>query len=379
MQPITLFPLVSGFCTGVLPKLFNVTPHVCMSVLAFLVGAQVNSLNLCFLRKHQAIAKISSKYVLNKNTYRAIVFFFLTYTLTYTVPYYLAQYPREYELKMIDKVSCAFGDLHLSVFMQPIGLFPITAGYSNGLLGEYLSVPVDLQMTLLSLLASVQVNLLNICFLKKYKTISNMSSRFEISVVVYNVSVSILGVYPILFSGSFFMASISKEEQMIIIRKDYPFFEQQFLSLKDFQLYVMNFWMSVYFFLAMFGCIQSGLTIGISVLQMVRTLHEVKTLISKATWQKHRVAVRNLVLQFQSSLIGIVPAVSIAFVVVIPSKYSQSMYSDLAFETFNYSPLLLFHYDCCDPFNLQRNCDDDNISRVEETCNVLEETRDFNY
>ncbi|PIC27983.1 hypothetical protein B9Z55_020055 [Caenorhabditis nigoni] len=263
--------------------------------------------------------------------------------------------------------------------MQPIGLFPITAGYSNGLLGEYLSVPVDLQMTLLSLLASVQVNLLNICFLKKYKTISNMSSRFEISVVVYNVSVSILGVYPILFSGSFFMASISKEEQMIIIRKDYPFFEQQFLSLKDFQLYVMNFWMSVYFFLAMFGCIQSGLTIGISVLQMVRTLHEVKTLISKATWQKHRVAVRNLVLQFQSSLIGIVPAVSIAFVVVIPSKYSQSMYSDLAFETFNYSPLLLFHYDCCDPFNLQRNCDDDNISRVEETCNVLEETRDFNY
>ncbi|CAO4380328.1 unnamed protein product [Caenorhabditis nigoni] len=209
--------------------------------------------------------------------------------------------------------------------MQPIGLFPITAGYSNGLLGEYLSVPVDLQMTLLSLLASVQVNLLNICFLKKYKTISNMSSRFEIPAVVYNVSVSILGVYPILFSGSFFMASISKEEQMIIIRKDYPFFEQQFLSLKDFQLYVMNFWMSVYFFLAMFGCIQSGLTIGISVLQMVRTLHEVKTLISKATWQKHRVAVRNLVLQFQSSLIGIVPAVSIAFVVVIPSKYSQTL------------------------------------------------------
>ncbi|UMM36384.1 hypothetical protein L5515_008561 [Caenorhabditis briggsae] len=90
-------------------------------------------------------------------------------------------------------------------------------------------------------------------------------------------------------------------------------------------LYVMNIWMSVYFFLAIFGCIQSGLTIGISVLQMVRTLHEVKTLISKATWQKHRLAVRNLVLQFQSSLIGIVPAVSIAFVVVIPSKYSQTL------------------------------------------------------
>ncbi|KAF1750708.1 hypothetical protein GCK72_017259 [Caenorhabditis remanei] len=119
------------------------------------------------------------------------------------------------------------------------------------------------------------------------------------------------------------MSSISKEEQFVVIRKKYPFFESQFLSLKDFQLYIMNFWMSVYFFLAMFGCIQSGATIGISVLQMVRTLHEVKSLISKATWKKHRVAVRNLVLQFQSSLVGIVPAVSIAFVVVIPTRYSQ--------------------------------------------------------
>ncbi|CAS00636.1 Protein CBG27174 [Caenorhabditis briggsae] len=103
MQPIPLFPLVSGYCRGVLSKLFNVTPHVCMTILAFLVGAQVNSLNLCFLRKHQAIAKISSKHVLNKSTHRAIVFFFLTYTLTYTVPFYLAQYPREYKLQMIDK------------------------------------------------------------------------------------------------------------------------------------------------------------------------------------------------------------------------------------------------------------------------------------
>lgn len=102
----------------------------------------------------------------------------------------------------------------------------------------------------------------------------------------------------------------------------------------------MNFWMSVYFFLAMFGCIQSGVTIGVSVLQMVRTLHEVKALISKTTWKKHKIAVRNLALQvhshkilyytfvkfqFQSSLIGIVPAVSIAFVVVIPTKYERSL------------------------------------------------------
>ncbi|EFP11812.1 hypothetical protein CRE_15264 [Caenorhabditis remanei] len=64
-----------------------------------------------------------------------------------TFRYYLLAY----------QLFCAIGDIHLSVLMQPIGLFPITAGYSNGLLGKFLSVPVDIQMTLLSLLASMHV------------------------------------------------------------------------------------------------------------------------------------------------------------------------------------------------------------------------------
>uniref|UniRef100_A0A1I7UK94 Odorant receptor n=1 Tax=Caenorhabditis tropicalis TaxID=1561998 RepID=A0A1I7UK94_9PELO len=93
------------------------------------------------------------------------------------------------------------------------------------------------------------------------------------------------------------MSSIPKEDQFSVIRKEYPYYEKQFQSLRDFQLYVMNFWMSVYVFLAIFGCIQSGATIGYSVLQMIRILHEVKLLISKETWKKHRMSVRNLVLQ----------------------------------------------------------------------------------
>nr|pir hypothetical protein F59E11.3 - Caenorhabditis elegans [Caenorhabditis elegans] len=225
---------------------------------------------------------------------------------------------------MILKIFCAIGDLHLSVFMQPIGLFPITAGYSNGLLGQVLSVRVDIQMVF-PYFTSLQVNSLNVCFLKKYRTIGDMSARLQLPVVVYKLSVFVLSSYPFLFSGAFFLSGILREEQFEIIKKEYPFYEKQFRSLKNFQLYIMNFWMSVYFFLAMFGCIQSGVTIGVSVLQMVRTLHEVKALISKTTWKKHKIAVRNLALQFQSSLIGIVPAVSIAFVVVIPTKYERSL------------------------------------------------------
>ncbi|CAI2353064.1 unnamed protein product [Caenorhabditis sp. 36 PRJEB53466] len=150
-----------------------------------------------------------------------------------------------------------------------------------------------------------------------------MSIRFRLPGPAYKVCAALLGCYPITFSAAFFMSAIPKSDQYRIIQTEYPTLEQNFRSLKDFQLYIMNFWMSVYFFLAMFGCIQSGFTIGISVLQMIRTLHELKTLISKATWNKHKVAVRNLIIQFQSSLVGILPAVSIAFVVLIPTKYSQ--------------------------------------------------------
>ena len=68
-----------------------------------------------------------------------------------TFRYYLLAYQVEilkiYQCSFIFiKLFCAIGDIHLSVLMQPIGLFPITAGYSNGLLGQFLSVPVDIQM-----------------------------------------------------------------------------------------------------------------------------------------------------------------------------------------------------------------------------------------
>ena len=105
MQPVTLFPMTSGYCTGVLIKLIDVTPHFLMTILGFFVGYQVNVLNLCFLRKHQAIAKISSKYVLSEKVYDAIVFFFMTYTFTYVIPFYLAHLTKEEEYQIIERVN----------------------------------------------------------------------------------------------------------------------------------------------------------------------------------------------------------------------------------------------------------------------------------
>ncbi|EFP11811.1 hypothetical protein CRE_15265 [Caenorhabditis remanei] len=102
MQPVTLFPLPSGYCIGVLVKLIDASPHFLMVILTLLIGYQVNVLNLCFLRKHKAITKIINKYVLPENVYNAIVFFFMAYTFTYVIPFILAHLTKEEEYQIID-------------------------------------------------------------------------------------------------------------------------------------------------------------------------------------------------------------------------------------------------------------------------------------
>lgn len=104
MQPIPLFPITGGHFTGILATRFSVSPHILMTFLAIFVGFQVNILNICFLRKHQAISRIDQKHVLSEPVYSLLVTFFLTYTSTYTICFYLSGIPIEKQFEIINKV-----------------------------------------------------------------------------------------------------------------------------------------------------------------------------------------------------------------------------------------------------------------------------------
>ncbi|CAI2353065.1 unnamed protein product [Caenorhabditis sp. 36 PRJEB53466] len=90
MQPITLFPLRSGYSVGVLATYFGFTSHQLMTVLSFLFSFQINTLSVCFLRKHQVLARLGHKYELSPQVYAFFMFAFYAFAVTFAVVFNLA-------------------------------------------------------------------------------------------------------------------------------------------------------------------------------------------------------------------------------------------------------------------------------------------------
>ncbi|UMM19852.1 hypothetical protein L5515_015286 [Caenorhabditis briggsae] len=67
MQPLSLLPIMSGYCVGILARCFNIWSHYLISLVVGMIVAQLESLGNCFVRKHQTIAKITRKHVIPKS------------------------------------------------------------------------------------------------------------------------------------------------------------------------------------------------------------------------------------------------------------------------------------------------------------------------
>ncbi|CCD64466.1 Serpentine Receptor, class I [Caenorhabditis elegans] len=64
MQAVTLFPTFAGYTVGILSTWFDVSSSTCVVTTAFIALIQLESLMVCFYKKHQAIATILEIHVL---------------------------------------------------------------------------------------------------------------------------------------------------------------------------------------------------------------------------------------------------------------------------------------------------------------------------
>ncbi|EFO85097.1 hypothetical protein CRE_15123 [Caenorhabditis remanei] len=103
MQLVPFFPyIVGGFAVGILPRHSILTPHYCMTILSFLVGFQINTLTICFLRKHRAITRMSGKYAISKKVYNCIAISCLLIPFSYSIPFHLTGKTKEEQFQIID-------------------------------------------------------------------------------------------------------------------------------------------------------------------------------------------------------------------------------------------------------------------------------------
>ncbi|KAF1766930.1 hypothetical protein GCK72_006888 [Caenorhabditis remanei] len=63
MEPIPLFPIISGYCAGFFATFFDVWSHYLMAFMVAIMSAQVEWLVYCFMKKHQTLGKIMCRHV----------------------------------------------------------------------------------------------------------------------------------------------------------------------------------------------------------------------------------------------------------------------------------------------------------------------------
>ncbi|EGT33249.1 hypothetical protein CAEBREN_29141 [Caenorhabditis brenneri] len=102
MQPVPLYPLVSGYVLGVTIH-FGANTHHCMIAVTFLFIYQIGSMIACFLRKHEAIAGTLKKYSIPHSLLFLMILYVLIYTCTVTGIYSTLSVPDNEKLAYVEK------------------------------------------------------------------------------------------------------------------------------------------------------------------------------------------------------------------------------------------------------------------------------------
>ncbi|EGT34335.1 hypothetical protein CAEBREN_16789 [Caenorhabditis brenneri] len=159
-------------------------------------------------------------------------------------------------------MSCIISDLNISLFMQPIGLFPLPSGYSCGIGRSAFRLTTHIHMTIFTFLLSGQIEVLTICFLRKHKAIMDLSSIQKSSDIKYFCIYFMCISYSCLIALSIFVSSESKEDQLRYVDQHFPSMSQKFRALDEFQFYMHNNRMMVFYILVFGGTTKTAIVVS---------------------------------------------------------------------------------------------------------------------
>ncbi|CCD61970.1 Serpentine Receptor, class I [Caenorhabditis elegans] len=226
------------------------------------------------------------------------------------------------------QVSCTASDVNIAFLFQPIPLFPLFSGYGHGFMSRWFGWSTHTLFTLFTLLLSGQIEVLTICFLRKYKaimqlkTLSNPSSSLTY-IIIYHLCMS----YSLAITLAWYFSETSKEDQWKLISQDHPSLVPKYQQLNEFYYTYFN---SAYIFIIFLvltaaGTLKTIIVISLLVLRMFKVLSDVKSRLSKGTLSRHKVALRSLIMQFMTTPISFLPPFMLVVVALFPTSYSQAI------------------------------------------------------
>ncbi|CAI5438183.1 unnamed protein product [Caenorhabditis angaria] len=214
-------------------------------------------------------------------------------------------------------------DIQMNFLMQPIGLFPITGGYANGILAIYFNFSPHILQTITNFMTALQNNALALCFIRKHQTIAKVDMKYVIPNWFYNLIIlSMLALsFSVLFL--FYSAGISKEEQLEYISQSFPNLLKKFNELPNFSIYKMSKDMQTASMFISLNSLFSIILVIYSTYHMSKRLKMIRVKLTVTSFEKHKAAIRSLFWQFIVSFLCIIPPIILSIAVVLQYERAQ--------------------------------------------------------
>ncbi|EFO88698.1 hypothetical protein CRE_06603 [Caenorhabditis remanei] len=224
---------------------------------------------------------------------------------------------------MAYQIACFCTDVHLTLFMQPVPLYPLFGGFIVGILAEWFDISTHVSMLFIILLVVVQLEFLVYCFEKKHQAIANTLNihvlPYWFSRFCYFLSV----VCPIVVTIWFHTVRLGKEEQWDFIKTNFPQYLDYFRSLSHFDIYMKTPSFIILLLLTICGGLVLVTLFLLFIIDIFRMMIHLKLKISSVTYRKHKEAIQNLMIQFATSSFCVAPPCCLAIVIMLELDQAQ--------------------------------------------------------
>ncbi|EGT33335.1 hypothetical protein CAEBREN_29946 [Caenorhabditis brenneri] len=170
----------------------------------------------------------------------------------------------------------------------------------------------------------LQLEFLTICFMKKHQAIAVILKIHVFPKFFEYFCYLGFIVAPIFVCTLFHLSHLTKEEQLVYIKQNYPQFISQFKALPQFDIYDKNP-LLIFDMIIVILC-GFGVTVVFIVCSsdIFLLMAKVKLQLSPSTYQKHREAVQSLMVQLATSTMCIIPPFSFVSIVYLELDSAQN-------------------------------------------------------
>ncbi|PIC29271.1 hypothetical protein B9Z55_020914 [Caenorhabditis nigoni] len=224
------------------------------------------------------------------------------------------------------QTSCLLTDLHITILLQPVPLFPLISGYLVGVSFTWFGVMPIYSIVTAGDFIIIQFLMLMMLFFKKHRAIARIAEGF---ITPRSIDFSLLSIFilmAIVVDYELLSNQLSESNRWDFIQQSVPEYMNDFKSLPNFVIFAAETVQMKYLVTGVsLTAPMTTILVAVLAIDIFRMMNLLKLKVSSATNRKHSEAVKCLTVQVATSVLSLAPAVLMAVFLAMKSTYSQTM------------------------------------------------------